>query len=94
MDVGTGYYVQKVRLSMATCVWLESYVFLGFESVFQSLPDAKKHYNGKIDYVRTNLESLQETIQKKQDNLGYVMNIMQAKLAQSQGQASGKDGDS
>ncbi|THH05948.1 hypothetical protein EW145_g4431 [Phellinidium pouzarii] len=44
-----------------------------------SRADATKHYNSKIDYVRGNLEKLQETIAKKQDNLQYVMNIMMAK---------------
>lgn len=40
--------------------------------------------------MRQNLESLQETISKKQDNLGMVVNIIQAKL-QAQAQAAAKE---
>lgn len=49
------------------------------QNVLQSRKDATKHYQGKIDYVRSNLEKLQETIQKKQDNLQYVVNVMVVK---------------
>ncbi|KAI0033587.1 Prefoldin alpha subunit [Vararia minispora EC-137] len=49
--------------------------------------EAVKHYEGKIDYIRTNLETLQETIQKKQDNMSVVASILQSKL---QAQASDK----
>lgn len=45
----------------------------------KSRADAAKHYQGKVDYVKSNLEKLQETISKKQDNLQYVVNIMIAK---------------
>ncbi|KAI5115383.1 hypothetical protein M0805_001207 [Coniferiporia weirii] len=41
--------------------------------------DATKHYSAKIDYVRENLDKLQETIAKKQDNLQYVANITAVK---------------
>ena len=34
----------------------------------------------KADYIGTNLEALQETIQKKQDNMNLLVNIMQSKL--------------
>ncbi|KAF9495017.1 Prefoldin alpha subunit [Pleurotus eryngii] len=42
--------------------------------------EAAKHYNAKVDYIRTNLETLEETITKKRDNLNYLVNVMQAKL--------------
>jgi len=41
---------------------------------------ALSHYQAKVDFVRKNLEALQDTIQKKQDNLSYLINIMQSKM--------------
>ncbi|PSR84210.1 hypothetical protein PHLCEN_2v5498 [Hermanssonia centrifuga] len=41
---------------------------------------ASKHYEAKVDYIKSNLETLQETIQKKQDNLNFLVNVMQSKL--------------
>jgi prefoldin alpha subunit len=39
-----------------------------------------------VDFIRTNLETLQDTIQKKQDNLNYLLSNIQSKLqAQTQG---------
>ncbi|PAV18190.1 Prefoldin alpha subunit [Pyrrhoderma noxium] len=35
--------------------------------------DATKHYSGKVDFVKENLEKLQETISKKQDNLQFLL---------------------
>ncbi|KAM5541534.1 hypothetical protein V8D89_004724 [Ganoderma adspersum] len=49
---------------------------------------ALKHYESKVEYIRTNLEALQETIQKKQENMNYLINVLQMKLQQ---QGSGKD---
>jgi len=48
--------------------------------VRKSRADATKHYNSKIDYVSSNLETLQKTVQRKQDNLSLVMNIIQSKI--------------
>jgi len=48
--------------------------------VRMSRADAAKHYKTKIDYVTKNLETLQETLQKKQENLNMVVNIMQSKI--------------
>ncbi|KAI9068565.1 Prefoldin-domain-containing protein [Trametes sanguinea] len=50
---------------------------------------AMKHYESKVEYIRTNLEALQETIQKKQENMNYLINILQMKLQQQAG--SGKE---
>ncbi|KAG1748119.1 Prefoldin subunit-domain-containing protein [Suillus lakei] len=47
-----------------------------------------KYYETKVEYIRTNLDTLQETIQKKQENMNYLINVMQAKVQQSQGQPS------
>ena len=49
----------------------------------QSRKDATKHYQDKVDYVRKNLETLQETLQRKQDNLQLVGQIMQSKIQQA-----------
>ncbi|KAJ6589305.1 Prefoldin [Mycena capillaripes] len=49
---------------------------------------AVKHYSAKVDYIRTNLETLEETISKKKDNVNSVINVMQAKLQQQQQPAS------
>ncbi|EGN97277.1 hypothetical protein SERLA73DRAFT_139436 [Serpula lacrymans var. lacrymans S7.3] len=53
--------------------------------VKKSRAQASKYYQTKVDYIRTNLDSLQETIQKKQENMTFLLNVMQAKIqAQSQ----------
>ncbi|GLB42852.1 putative prefoldin subunit [Lyophyllum shimeji] len=46
---------------------------------------ALKHYADKVEYIRTNLDTLEDTIQKKRDNMNYVTNILQVKVqAQTQ----------
>jgi len=46
---------------------------------------ATKHYQSKVDYLHSNLETLQETLLKKQENLSFVENVLQSKIqAQSQ----------
>ncbi|KAJ7487286.1 Prefoldin [Mycena galericulata] len=45
---------------------------------------ALKHYSAKVEYIRTNLETLEETIGKKRENMGYLVNVMQSKLQQQQ----------
>ncbi|KAJ7479799.1 Prefoldin alpha-like protein [Mycena latifolia] len=49
---------------------------------------ALKHYTAKVEYIRTNLETLEETISKKRDNMNYLVNVMQSKLQQQQQTAS------
>ncbi|KAG8788879.1 subunit of tubulin prefoldin [Serendipita sp. 401] len=51
--------------------------------VKKSTAEATTHYKGKVDFVTKNLESLQQVIQKKQENLNYLVTILQAKLAES-----------
>ncbi|KAJ3925972.1 MAG: Prefoldin subunit-domain-containing protein [Lentinula lateritia] len=48
--------------------------------VEKTRPQATKHYQTKVDYIRTNLESLENTIQKKRDNMNAVVNVIQVKL--------------
>ncbi|KAN0060616.1 subunit of tubulin prefoldin [Thecaphora frezii] len=54
--------------------------------VEKSTADAKKLYAQKIEFVTKNLEQLQETILRKQDNMQAVTEIMRAKLIQQQQQ--------
>ncbi|KAJ7668883.1 Prefoldin alpha-like protein [Mycena rosella] len=49
---------------------------------------ALKHYSAKVEYIRTNLETLEDTISKKRDNMNYLVNVMQSKLQQQQQTAS------
>ncbi|ESK91820.1 prefoldin subunit 5 [Moniliophthora roreri MCA 2997] len=47
--------------------------------------EALTHYKAKVEYIRTNLETLEETITKKRDNMNAIINVMQQKLkAQTQ----------
>jgi len=41
-----------------------------------------KHYTNKVDYIRRNVEALEDTIQKKRENLNVVISILQQKIAQ------------
>lgn len=43
-----------------------------------------KHYEQKIEFLKTNLDTLQDTIQKKQDNMNYLVNVIQSKLQTGQ----------
>lgn len=45
--------------------------------VEKSTADARKMYEEKIKYVGENLEKLQGTIEKKQDNLRVVGDVLQ-----------------
>lgn len=81
VDVGTGYYVRKVRLA-----YLPLHpAYLGCQT--QTRKQAIKHYTDKVGYIQTNLETLEETIQKKRENLNYLISVMQSKI---QAQAGGK----
>ncbi|KAI0292961.1 Prefoldin-domain-containing protein [Multifurca ochricompacta] len=39
-----------------------------------------KYYEDKVEYIKTKLDGLQETIEKKQDNMNYLVNVIQSKL--------------
>ncbi|KAG6809753.1 hypothetical protein H0H92_014868 [Tricholoma furcatifolium] len=48
-------------------------------------PQAQKHYADKVEYIRENLETLEDTISKKRDNMSYLTSILQQKIqAQTQ----------
>ena len=61
---------------------------------FQTRPEATRHYNAKVDFVRDNIEKLQEALTKKQDNMQYVVNIIHVKEQQAIAAASGQRKDS
>lgn len=81
VDVGTGYYVRKVRPAYLQLHPGHS----GCQT--QTRKQAIKHYTDKVGYIQTNLETLEETIQKKRENLNYLISVMQSKI---QAQAGGK----
>ncbi|KAF9039181.1 Prefoldin [Panaeolus papilionaceus] len=55
--------------------------------VQKTRPQALKHYSAKVDYIRTNLDTLEETIAKKRDNMNGVISVLQSKI-QAQTQAT------
>ncbi|KAJ9115509.1 hypothetical protein QFC22_005267 [Naganishia vaughanmartiniae] len=46
----------------------------------QTRKQAIDYYTEKVTYVQKNLEKLQETIERKQDNLQSCVSVMQMKL--------------
>jgi prefoldin alpha subunit len=58
----------------------------------QTKPEAIAHYTTKTNFVQSNLETLQQTIERKQDNAQSVVQVLQMKLqaAQEQEQAKGQ----
>ena len=60
VDIGTGYYVKKVFYILLFYI---SYSLIRIKST----KDAKTFYNNKIQYIDKNLETLSQTLEKKQD---------------------------
>ncbi|KAF5319403.1 hypothetical protein D9619_008556 [Psilocybe cf. subviscida] len=48
--------------------------------VQKTRPQAVKHYQNKVEYIRTNVDSLEETIQKKRENMNYLTGVLQQKI--------------
>jgi len=46
----------------------------------QTRPQAVTYYNEKVDYLESNLSSLEDLITKKRDNQNYVVSLLQAKI--------------
>ncbi|KAE9399463.1 Prefoldin alpha subunit [Gymnopus androsaceus JB14] len=65
----TNSFVQHVLVDVGTGYFIQ-----------KTRPQATKHYQAKVDFIRTNLETLEDTIQKKRDNMSAVVNVIQAKL--------------
>ncbi|WVN87362.1 prefoldin, alpha subunit [Cryptococcus depauperatus CBS 7841] len=45
--------------------------------------EAAQHYKSKSEYVQSNLETLQKTIEKKQDNVHSVQQVLSIKMQQA-----------
>lgn len=63
VDIGTGYYVEKVEYIHGIPI-LDHLL-----TQMQTLDSATKFYAEKENYVKKNLEQLQETINNKQSSL-------------------------
>ncbi|KIK65184.1 hypothetical protein GYMLUDRAFT_39568 [Collybiopsis luxurians FD-317 M1] len=48
--------------------------------VQKTRPQATKHYQEKVTFIQANLDTLEDTIQKKRDNMNAVVNVIQLKL--------------
>lgn len=46
----------------------------------QTHDQATKHYSQKVSYIQTNLEKLEETIQRKRENVSVLVQILQQKV--------------
>ncbi|CAO1626484.1 unnamed protein product [Parajaminaea phylloscopi] len=62
--------------------------------VEKTVSEAEEMYKGKVTYVGENVEKLQQTIERKQDNLRVVGEILQMKTAQLRQQQQQQDGPS
>ncbi|QRV95501.1 Prefoldin subunit [Ceratobasidium sp. AG-Ba] len=51
---------------------------------YQTRAEAKQHYQQKVDFVNTNLTTLQNTIETKQQNMNYLLQVMQMKMQAAQ----------
>jgi prefoldin alpha subunit len=63
------------------------YAFDLFTIKPKTRPQAIKHYTSKVDYIQSNLNTIEETVQKKREYLNCIVNVMQSKI---QSQAGGK----
>ena len=78
VDVGTGYFVKKVPFFYNS---LPSFLASSHTQPFpQTCPQAVTYYNEKVDYLESNLSSLEDLITKKRDNHNYVVSLLQAKI--------------
>ncbi|KAG8752845.1 subunit of tubulin prefoldin [Ceratobasidium sp. 428] len=56
--------------------------------VSKTRAEAKTHYQQKVDFVNTNLTTLQSTIETKQQNMNYLLQVMQMKMQDSQSRSA------
>jgi prefoldin alpha subunit len=68
VDIGTGYYVSKV-------VILNMFIFDRTKNLEQTRAEASKYYQSKVDFITTNLNTLQTTIETKQQNMNYLLQV-------------------
>ncbi|KAL9708976.1 subunit of tubulin prefoldin [Leucoagaricus gongylophorus] len=48
--------------------------------VKKTRPQAVQYYNEKVDYLKSNLDSLEDVMGKKRENHSYIVSILQAKI--------------
>ncbi|KAG0364870.1 Prefoldin-domain-containing protein [Gamsiella multidivaricata] len=65
--------VEKVVVDIGTGYYVE-----------KTTEDAIKFYNGKVDFVKENLEKIQATVATKQNNLRSLVDVMQYKVQMQQ----------
>ncbi|CAE6533675.1 unnamed protein product [Rhizoctonia solani] len=51
--------------------------------VSKTRAEATKYYQTKVDFITTNLNTLQTTIETKQQNMNYLLQVMQSKMQAS-----------
>ncbi|KAI9146395.1 Prefoldin [Paraphysoderma sedebokerense] len=56
--------------------------------VSKPVPDAKDFYKRKVDYLKTNLDQLQDAILTKQNNMRALVEVIQMKMVLAQKQQS------
>lgn len=89
VDIGTGYFVEKVGLRTLLTFPPSDRSELT-PSALQETKQAKALYNAKVLALKSNLATLQQQIEKKQDNFTACGEMMRVKMAQQQqAQAAG-----
>ncbi|TRM66554.1 Prefoldin [Schizophyllum amplum] len=48
--------------------------------VQKTRPQARKYYTNRVEYIQKNVETLDETIAKKRENMQYLVQVMQSKI--------------
>ncbi|CAE6513204.1 unnamed protein product [Rhizoctonia solani] len=48
--------------------------------VSKTRAEATKYYQTKVDFITTNINTLQKTVETKQENMNYLLQVMQAKM--------------
>ncbi|TVY84382.1 putative prefoldin subunit [Lachnellula suecica] len=78
VDVGTGFYVEKVRGILKEGPW--GFVML---MSLQSTKDATKFYETKVEDLSGNLKALEKILQEKTDGLNMIENVLRQKVMNS-----------
>lgn len=56
------------------------------------MDDAKDFYKRKVDYLKSNIEKLTETLSQKQRSYNVLIDVMQQKVSQIEAQQQGSSG--
>jgi prefoldin alpha subunit len=57
--------------------------------MYQKRSEAREHYTSKSTFIQGNLETLQKTIERKQENVQSVMQVLQMKMQEGRGGGGG-----